>query len=108
LESEFPTEIEKRLVRSFLDMLILMKLRQNAMSGYDLVKFISKRFPLFISSGTIYSTLYRSERRGYTESTEGGRKRVYTLTEKGEERVKMFLKSKAKILSFVGDFFIGS
>ena len=77
------------------------------MSGYDLVRFISKRFPLFISSGTIYSILYSSERQGYTESTDGGRKRVYSLTEKGEERVKMFLESKEKIFSFVGEFFMG-
>lgn len=89
-------------------MLILMKLRQNPMSGYDLVKFFSKRFHLFISSGTVYSTLYYSERQGLTESTEDRRKRVYTLTDEGEERVKTFLKAKDKILALVLELFIGS
>jgi len=108
LESEFLSEMQKRLVRNFLDMLILMKLRQNAMSGYDLVKFISKRFDLFISSGTIYSLLYYSERQGLTESIESRRKRVYNLTNEGEERVKRFLKSKDKILGLILDLFAGA
>ena len=108
LESEFLSEIQERLVRSFLDMLILMKLRQSTMSGYDIVKFISKRFHLFISSGTVYSTLYHSEMQGLTESAESRRKRIYTLTNEGEERVKMFLKSKDKILGLVLDLFMGS
>ena len=108
MECEFLSEIQERLVRSFLDVLIMMELRNTAMSGYDLGKSISKKFRLFISPGTVYSTLYYSERRGLTESIEGPRKRVYILTNEGEKKVKMFLQSQNKILELLRSLFASS
>ena len=108
MESEFLSEMRERLVKEFLDMLILMKLRQNTMSGYEIVKFIPKRFNLLISSGTMYYTLQCLERDGFIESTKGRRSRTYDLANQGEERVKMFLQSKNKILGLVVDLFMSS
>lgn len=108
LESEFLDEMRERLVKSFLDMLVLMKLRKEPMSGYDFVKLIPNRFHLLVSSGTVYSILYYLERKGFIEGSESsGTKRVYNLTLKGEERVKMFLESKDKILGQLLDLFLG-
>lgn len=108
LEFEFLSEMRERLVKDFLDMLILMKLRRKNRSGYEIVKYIPERFHLLISTGTIYYTLQCLEREGFIKSTKGHRSRVYGLTNQGEERIKMFLESKNKILGLVVDFFIGS
>ena len=105
-ESELLDEMHERVVKGFLDMLILMSLRRNAMSGYDFVKFISNRFRLLISSGTIYSTLYYLERKGLIEGSDDQRKRAYNLTNDGKEKVKMFLESKDKFLDLILDLFI--
>jgi len=77
-----------RMVKSFLDAIVLDKLRErdNPISGYDVVTFIHKKFYILVSSGTVYALLYSMERDGLIRGMWSQRKRVYTLTEKGEEK----------------------
>ena len=106
-ESEILNEMHERIVKRFLDMVILMELRKHSMSGYNVISFVHNKFNMSVSSGTVYSCLYFLERNGLIngEGTQG--KKVYTLTEQGKERVKAFLNSKDKILGLVLNLFIG-
>lgn len=106
-ESELLNEMHERLVKDFLDMLILMRLMKGPMSVYDLVKFVLNRFNLLNSSELVHSSLSYLEREEFIKSTEDLGKKVYNLTSRGEERVKVFLKSKEKVLGLVLNLFIG-
>jgi len=107
LESEILDQTHKRIVKNFLDMVILMELRKRSMSGYDIIAFIHNKFHMLMSSGTVYSHLYFLERNGLIKDKWAQRRRVYTLTEQGKENVRAFLNSKDKILGLVLNLFIG-
>jgi len=107
MESEILMEMHRRVVTNFLDVLILLKLRNASLSGYDIISYVHKRFDMLISSGTVYSCLYHLERDGLIKGELVQRKRVYMLTEKGRETVKTILGMKDKILGLVVNIFIG-
>ncbi len=71
------------------------------MSGYDIIGFIHNKFRMLVSSGTVYSLLYSMEREGLIKGRWNQRKRVYMLTEKGEETIKAILNAKNEIQSLV-------
>jgi len=106
LESEILEKMNKRIVSSFMDVLILVQLRSGSMSGHDIIAFIHKKFHMLVSSGTVYSIVYSMERDGFIEGRWEQRKRVYTLTDKGEETVKAILNLKEKILGLMINFFM--
>jgi DNA-binding PadR family transcriptional regulator len=107
MESEILMKMNRRVVTNFLDVLILLKLRNGSFNGYDIISYIHKRFDMLISSGTVYSCLYHLERDGLIKGELVQRKRVYMLTEKGRETVKTILGMKDKILGLVVNIFIG-
>jgi len=110
LEREILNEMHERMVKSFLDAIVLVKLRERGrpMSGHDVFKLVHRKFRVRISSGTVYSLLYAMERDGLIRGRWVGsrRKRVYTLTEKGEEKIKAILEAKEKILGLLVNLFI--
>jgi len=99
--------MNEKIVKSFLDLLILAKLRREPMSGYDFVTFINKDFHILVSPGTVYSTLVHMERDGLVRGTGTQRKRVYVLTNKGKETIEAILSSREKILGLVLNLFLG-
>ncbi|MDI6905200.1 MAG: PadR family transcriptional regulator [Candidatus Bathyarchaeia archaeon] len=107
MESETLMKLYRRIVVDFLDVLILLKLRNVSLSGYDIISYVHKRFNMLISSGTVYSCLYRLERDELIKGERGQRKRVYTLTQKGKKTIETLLNMKNKILGLIVDLFIG-
>jgi DNA-binding PadR family transcriptional regulator len=95
--SEFIKNLQRRLVKNFLDLLVLAELRKRPLSGYDVLLFIHSRHHFLVSSGTIYSVLYSLERNGLISGTYTNRKRVYRLTDKGEKTMKTVLSANDKI-----------
>jgi DNA-binding PadR family transcriptional regulator len=89
--------MHKRIIKNFLDVLVLAELRNGPMSGYDVIAFIHNKFRILVSSGTIYSMLYALERDGLIVGAWNQRKRVYRLTEKGEETIKAIMSANDKI-----------
>ena len=84
----------------------MAQLRNGSMSGYDIIEFIHKKFHMLVSSGTVYSILYSMERGRLLEGRWNQRKRVYVLTDKGEETLKAVLNLKEKILGLMISLFI--
>jgi len=107
LKSEILKQMHKRIVKNFLDVVILMELSKHSMSGYDVISFVHNKFHMLLSSGTVYSNLYFLEKNGLIRSEQARRKRIYMLTEQGKETAKAFLNSKDKILGMVLNVFIG-
>jgi len=89
--------MHRRIVKTFLDVLVLAELRNGPLSGYDVIAFIHNKFRLLVSSGTVYSLLYSLERDGLIRGVWNQRKRVYQLTEKGEDTIKTILNANDKI-----------
>jgi len=105
LESELFREMQRMVVKNFLDILILMELRKDSLSGYDIMRLLHRKLSVMLSSGTIYSRLYNLERNKLTEGMGTKKKRVYRLTEEGEKTVKGFLELKDKMLDFISNLF---
>jgi len=105
LEREIFNKMHGRIVKSLLNAIVLAKLRErdSPMSGYDVITFIHKKFHIWVSLGTVYHLLYCMERDGLIKGSLSGRKRVYVLTEKGEETIKVILNAYEKIVSFVAN-----
>ena len=103
LESKILNEMRRRMVKSFLDIIILAELRNaNPIGGYDIMDFVQRKFGFLVSSGTVYSMLYSMERKGLIKCAGTQAKRVYALTEKGSEKIVALLNSKEEIQRFMG------
>jgi DNA-binding PadR family transcriptional regulator len=101
--SRITAELRRRVIKNFLDIFILTEFPDRALSGYDVVGLVHKKFNILVSSGTIYSLLYSLERRGLIAGDVEGRKRIYRLTEKGEHDMDLIMQAKAKLRSFMTD-----
>ena len=62
MEAKVLRQMHERIIKSFMDIIILAELRNGSMSGYDVISFIHNKFNLLVSSGTVYSMLYSLER----------------------------------------------
>jgi len=101
LEGKILKKMHERIIKNFMDIIILAELRKGPMSGYDVISFIHNKFNLLVSSGTVYSLLYSLERNGLVEGTWNERKRVYKLTEKGAKTIETILSANDKIKNFI-------
>jgi DNA-binding PadR family transcriptional regulator len=94
-----PKDIQTRVVKCFLDILILIEMKkqkENTLGGYDITAFINSRFGGILSPGTVYATLYAMERRGVIAGSSDGKKTVYALTEKGDQVVTIMMQTFQK------------
>jgi len=87
-----PKEIQTKLTKGLLDMIILQFLDQQPMHGYQVITKIRKNFGVYFGPSTIYPLLNMLEKKGYIISqwnmkSERPRK-VYSLTHDGENFLK--------------------
>jgi len=107
LESEVLKRMHRRMVKSFMDILILAELKNSPMSGYDVIAYIHNKFGILVSSGTVYSLLYSMERDNLIRGIWAKRKRVYELTEKGERNIEAILNANDKIKGLMTNLLTG-
>jgi len=100
-ERQISLQIRRRLVKSFMDILILSKLKEKPMSGYDIISLTYRKFRILLGSGSVYSLLYSMERKGLIKGTWDERRRIYVLTQKGEETINAALNSYEGIEGFM-------
>ena len=102
MEREILTKIKERLLKSFMDMLILAELmNRDNMTGYDVIDYIHEEFDFLISSGTVYSLLYSIERDGLIKGEWMERKRVYSITNEGKKAIKTIQNASRNIQNFI-------
>jgi DNA-binding PadR family transcriptional regulator len=83
----FGGEDEPRTRRGEIKFLLLELLSAQASHGYDLIKRMETRYGGFrrLSPGSVYPTLQLLEDEGYVTSEMTAGKRVYTITEAGQQ-----------------------
>ena len=108
VENDVIMEMRERIVRSFLDLIVLMKLSEycEPLGGYDFIKLVTNEFNTMLSPGSVYAVLYSMERDGLIQGRSKRRKRVYVLTDKGKATIKTVSEEKAKVLNLFGGLFV--
>ncbi|HVP26879.1 MAG TPA: PadR family transcriptional regulator [Candidatus Bathyarchaeia archaeon] len=101
LEGKILKKMHERIIKNFMDIIVMAELRDGPLSGYDVISFIHNKFHLLVSSGTVYSLLYSLERNGLIEGTWNERKRVYKLTDKGIKTMETIMGANDKIKNFI-------
>jgi PadR family transcriptional regulator PadR len=89
MRDNYQKEIQTKLAKGLLDMIILQHLNQEPMHGYQIITKIRKGLGIYFGPSTIYPVLGVLEKKGYLKSTwnmdtERPRK-VYQLTSSGKE-----------------------
>lgn len=106
MESKTIHTLDRRIIKNFMDIIVLKQLKNNhPMSGYDIIKFLHRRFQILPSPGTVYSLLYKLERKDLIEGCMNQGKRVYELTNQGEKRLKELTIIKNYIQTVVSTIF---
>lgn len=81
-------EIQIKLMRGLLDLVILQFLRVHPMHGYQIIIHIRKNFGVYFGPSTIYPLLNLLEEKSYIKSTwdlnNDRPRKVYCLTHEGE------------------------
>ncbi len=108
MTSKIVENLRRRAIKTFMDMLILGELQDKSLSGYDIIGLVHKRFNVLVSSGTVYSLLYSLERKGLVTADMENRKRVYTLTDKGEQTLETVGQAKGEIRGLVQNLISGN
>ena len=101
--NETVKKLRKRVIKSFLDLFVLTELQERPLSGYDIIALLQERFDIDFSPGTVYALLFSLERDGLVTGNMYRQKRVYALTEKGEETLKTVASANGKIISLLRD-----
>ncbi len=86
--TNFQKEIQTKLTKGLLDMIILQFLDSQPMHGYQIITRVRKSFGVYFGPSTVYPLLSTLEKKGYVKSewnmdTERPRK-VYQLTNEGQ------------------------
>lgn len=103
LEGKVLKKMHERLIKNFMDIIVLAELRSGPVSGYDVISLIHIRFHILVSSGTVYSLLYSLERNGLVEGTWNERKRVYKLTDKGAKTIEAIMGANDQLKNFLAN-----
>jgi DNA-binding PadR family transcriptional regulator len=93
--------IYHRFLKEFMDVLIMVKMREGETSGYDVLNYFHQKFDFLVSPGTVYSVLYSMERDGLIAARGVDRKRIYALTPKGETTIKVIRDSSGVLESLL-------
>lgn len=95
-------EMHERLIRNFMDLIILKELENSTnIGGYNIIILFRRKFHVLLPAGSLYSMLYAMEKKGLIESTIDGRKKVYRLAKKGKEKIQTTARDLDSILSFI-------
>ena len=88
MANNYQKEIQTKLTKGLLDMIILQLLDQQPMHGYQVITKIRRSFGVYFGPSTVYPLLSSLEKKGYVKSnwnmdTERPRK-IYELTNDGQ------------------------
>jgi DNA-binding PadR family transcriptional regulator len=99
--NNYQKEVQAKLTKGLLDMILLQYLEQESMHGYEVITKIRKDFGVYFGPSTIYPLLGQLEKKGYVKSSwnmnfERPRK-IYNLTSDG----KSILNYSENSLNFI-------
>jgi DNA-binding PadR family transcriptional regulator len=101
--------LNNEIRKGFLKFIVLKMIRDHPSHGYDIIHEIEKksRGNWIPSPGSVYPVLEYLETKGYISMEEVERKKVYTVTEKGEKVLELMKEKRRQIMqemtTFLGD-----
>ena len=99
--NNYQKEVQTKLTKGLLDMIILQYLEHESMHGYQIIIKTRKCFGVYFGPSTVYPLLGTLEKKGYLKSTwnmdsERPRK-MYSLTNEGESFL-VFTRSSLNLI----------
>lgn len=99
-------EVQVKLTKGLLDMIVLQFLEGQPMHGYQIISKIRKSFGVYFGPSTVYPLLSSLEKKGYVSSdwnmeSERPRK-VYKLTSEGQNLLNFTENSLNLIVKTIG------
>ena len=88
-----------------MDILILRWIKENPMSGQDIMNKIWNQFGIKISPGTMYPILFSLKRRHLVNIKIYMKRKLYFLTDKGKAVSKALTKDYLNIQKDILQFF---
>jgi DNA-binding PadR family transcriptional regulator len=102
----FQKEVQVKLTKGLLDMIVLQYLNGQPMHGYQIISKIRKSFGVYFGPSTVYPLLSSLEKKGYVSSNwnmENERPRkVYKLTSEGQNLLNFTENSLNLIVKTIG------
>jgi len=96
--------INEKIVRSFLDVIVMTILNGTPTHGYDIIATIHKEFGTLLSPGTLYPLLHSLEDNGLIESSYDGGRIIYETTSKGKQSFESTLSAFNSAFGKMSDF----
>ena len=100
----FTSEIKRRYIRSFLDLLILQLVQTQPTWGYKIIKKTQDQYRVRLRHGALYPTLSTLEAKSLLQSKKhlqkGRIRKVYHITKKGKQFLQAyhdFLREQASM-----------
>lgn len=78
--------VQERILRAFLDLVILRMLLHQPMTAYEIDNAILKKFGVKRSPNVVYTRLATMELKGLISCARAKHGRIYSITEKGRKR----------------------
>lgn len=98
-------EMEAKLVRAFLDQIILSTLREkDRLDSDEIVKLMQNKLNGLLSLGIVYSSLEIMVLRGLINDEWVNDRHSYTLTNKGKRALDVLIGARDKITEFIQVF----
>jgi DNA-binding PadR family transcriptional regulator len=91
----------EKTVKKCLDLLILSLAKKEPISGYDIILFTRNNFDVWLSSGTVYSSLLALVKSGLLTRVDKHRVARFKLSSKGEENLLVAYLTFKKISSLL-------
>jgi len=98
--------MNERIVKNFLDILILIELKRGPLSDNELVIGLHEKVGKVTDSNLVDLNLSCLTKEGFITNRSVENKKLYALTMKGKEKAKVFLDSKNRILGLFLNLFI--
>ncbi|MCW4054578.1 MAG: PadR family transcriptional regulator [Candidatus Bathyarchaeota archaeon] len=94
LNEAFIKNMERRFVKSFLDLFILKLIQSEPMWGYKILKKTEALYQIKLRHGALYPLLNALEANGFIKSKQelqkGRIRKVYQITPKGTQFIKTY------------------
>jgi len=93
----FTHQIERRFVKSFLDMLILRSVEAEPTWGYGIIKKTESTYKVKLRHGALYPMLNTLEAKGFVKSRKelqkGRMRKIYEITLRGKQVLHAYYDS---------------
>ena len=94
-------KMDKEIRRAFLKYIVLKIIKEKPIHGYEIIKTVElrSRGRWIPSPGSIYPILENLEANDFIQSEEIERRKVYVITQKGEEALDRMTQKKVELLN---------